>query len=262
MPDFRRIDDPSLQAQLAEDYSFWDGMPGHASYRLACGACGKTFYARMPTARWCSDRCAREGAICDRYGIDYDTRALSLPSRDEAERWTIEHQFGRRNLTKYRRAELALKLKLLIFPGQGDRMELCPTLDKVDTKRELANIAGVSHGTIAKQWIIEHQFGRRNVTRYQRSELALKLKPLLEKEARKRMLAGKAPDPAQKSAQGETGEMRRALARIAGVSHDTIAKAEFRSLIPPMTDEVHKGSAEFFPGPTKGAAKGTEGSLS
>jgi len=62
MPDFRRIDDPSLQAQLAEDYSFWDGMPGHASYRLACGACGKTFYARMPTARWCSDRCDREGA--------------------------------------------------------------------------------------------------------------------------------------------------------------------------------------------------------
>jgi len=119
MPDFRRIDDPSLQAQLAEDYSFWDGMPGHASYRLACGACGKTFYARMPTARWCSDRCAREGAICDRYGIDYDTRALSLPSRDEAERWTIEHQFGRRNLTKYRRAELALKLKLLIFPARA-----------------------------------------------------------------------------------------------------------------------------------------------
>ena len=100
--------------------------------------------------------------ICDRYGIDYDTRALSLPGRDEA-----------------------------------------------------------------KRWIIEHQFGRRNLTRYQRSELALKLKPLLEREARGRMLAGKASDPPQKSAQGGIGETRHALARIAGVSHDTIAKADY-----------------------------------
>lgn len=62
MPDFRRMDDPSRQAQLAEDYAFWEGMPGHATYRIICGACGKTFYAKMPTARWCSDRCTRDGA--------------------------------------------------------------------------------------------------------------------------------------------------------------------------------------------------------
>lgn len=62
MPDFRKIDDPALQAQLAEDYGFWDGMPGHGCYRLVCRACGETFYAKMPTARWCSDRCARKGA--------------------------------------------------------------------------------------------------------------------------------------------------------------------------------------------------------
>ena len=95
--------------------------------------------------------------ICDRYGIDYDTRQLSLPGRDEAKRWIIEHQFGRRNLTRYQRAELALKLKPLISPGQGARTELCPTLDKVDTKRELASIAGVAHGTIAKvEYIASH----------------------------------------------------------------------------------------------------------
>ena len=48
--------------------------------------------------------------ICDRHGIDYETRELSLPGRDDAKRWIIEHQFGRRNLTKYQRAELALTL--------------------------------------------------------------------------------------------------------------------------------------------------------
>ena len=52
--------------------------------------------------------------VCDRYGIDYETRELSLPDRDAAKRWIIGHQFGRRNLTPYQRAELALKLKPLL----------------------------------------------------------------------------------------------------------------------------------------------------
>ena len=52
--------------------------------------------------------------ICDRFGIDYETRELSLPDRDAAKRWIIEHQFGRRNLTPFQRAELALKLKPLL----------------------------------------------------------------------------------------------------------------------------------------------------
>ena len=46
--------------------------------------------------------------ICDRFGIDYPTREISLPTRDDAKRWIIRHQFGRRNLTPYQRAELAL----------------------------------------------------------------------------------------------------------------------------------------------------------
>jgi len=74
----------------------------------------------------------------------------------------------------------------------------------------------------AKLWVIKNQMGRRNLTPYQRAELALKLKPLIAKEARKRMLAGKPLDPTQNSAGGET---RDRLAKVAGVSHDTIHKA-------------------------------------
>jgi ribosomal protein L37AE/L43A len=62
MPDFRRIDDPSRQARLAEAYDRWNGMPGNATYRIACHACGKTFYARLPTAKWCCYSCDCEGA--------------------------------------------------------------------------------------------------------------------------------------------------------------------------------------------------------
>jgi DNA-binding XRE family transcriptional regulator len=50
----------------------------------------------------------------------------------------------------------------------------------------------------------------------------LRLKPVIEEKAEKRMLQGKA-NPMQKSAQGTT---RDELAKIAGVSHDTIAKVE------------------------------------
>ena len=59
---YRKIDNPSVQAHLAESYELWDGEPGQANYRIACRACSKYFYATMPTARWCSHACAREGA--------------------------------------------------------------------------------------------------------------------------------------------------------------------------------------------------------
>lgn len=74
----------------------------------------------------------------------------------------------------------------------------------------------------AKAWIIQNQFGRRNLSNYDRSLLALKLKPMIAARAEERMRAGKA-DPDQKSGQGKTD---RQLATIAGVSHDTIHKVE------------------------------------
>jgi len=71
-------------------------------------------------------------------------------------------------------------------------------------------------------WIIQNQFGRRNLSAYDRARLALRLKPVISAQAEKRMLAGRV-DPTQKSAGGET---RDELAKAAGVSHDTIAKVE------------------------------------
>ena len=74
----------------------------------------------------------------------------------------------------------------------------------------------------AKLWVIRNQLGRRNISAYDRARLALKLKPVIAERAKERMLSGKA-DPTQKSAEGET---RKELAKIAGVSHDTIHKVE------------------------------------
>lgn len=75
-----------------------------------------------------------------------------------------------------------------------------------------------------KAWIIKNQFGRRNLSAYDRSVLALKLKPLIQKKAKaKQVEAGGAVR--QKSDKAEINT-KKELAKVAGVSHDTIHKVE------------------------------------
>ncbi len=74
----------------------------------------------------------------------------------------------------------------------------------------------------AKQWIILNQFGRRNLSAYDRSLLALKLKPLIAEKAKaKQSEAGGAVRQKSDKAVIDT---KKELAKIAGVSHDTIIK--------------------------------------
>ena len=75
-----------------------------------------------------------------------------------------------------------------------------------------------------KLWMIRNQLSRRNLTAFVRSELALKLKPLIAGMAKeKQREAGGAV--CQKSDKAVI-DTKRELAKAAGVSHDTIAKAE------------------------------------
>lgn len=76
-----------------------------------------------------------------------------------------------------------------------------------------------------KAWIIRTQIGRRNLTSFQQSEYALRLKPVIAQQAkeRKNETVGR-PEMAKKSAPIET---RTELAKIAGVSHDTIHKVDY-----------------------------------
>lgn len=124
-----------------------------------------------PLIIWQEQRLLLDGhnrkEICDRYGVDYTTREISLPDRDTAERWIIEHQFGRRNLTPFQRAELALRLKPILAAEakekqrEAGRNKLPQTLaeasDDGETRQRLAELAGVSHGTMAKaDFIAQH----------------------------------------------------------------------------------------------------------
>ena len=79
----------------------------------------------------------------------------------------------------------------------------------------------------AKEWIIRNQFGRRNLSPYERSKLVLKLKEIIAAKAKERQrtsTGGSSPQLRQISAKAEKIETREELAKAAGVSHDTIDK--------------------------------------
>ena len=75
------------------------------------------------------------------------------------------------------------------------------------------------------EWIINNQFGRRNLNSYIRATLALRLGSEIAARAKinlKTSSGGKNPQPFQKS--GKAVHTDKELAKLAGVSHDTIFK--------------------------------------
>lgn len=95
--------------------------------------------------------------------IPYKTMEMIFASRNEAKAWMIRNQLGRRNLPNYERSRLALQLKEAIAAeakaNQATHTEQgYQKSDKaVDTNKELAKIAGVSHDTIHKVDVIEQK---------------------------------------------------------------------------------------------------------
>lgn len=72
------------------------------------------------------------------------------------------------------------------------------------------------------RWIILNQCGRRNLSAYDRSVLALKLKPIIAEKAKANQ--GTRTDISQKSVKSH--DTQKELAKTARVSHDTIHKVE------------------------------------
>lgn len=76
----------------------------------------------------------------------------------------------------------------------------------------------------AKRWIILNQFGRRNLSAYDRSVLALKLKPLIAEQAKEKQ--AEAGGAVRQKSDKAVIDTKKELAKVAGVSHDTIHKVE------------------------------------
>lgn len=110
--------------------------------------------------------------ICKKHGITYKTVNKDFESDEEAERWIILNQFGRRNLTKFQRSELALKLKPMLAAQAKERQKIyCGNqydkksglrqnsvqVQKGKTSDDIAKIAGVSRDTISKVSVIQEK---------------------------------------------------------------------------------------------------------
>ena len=78
----------------------------------------------------------------------------------------------------------------------------------------------------AIEWIILNQFGRRNLPAHERARLALRLKPVIAEKAKENLVSGAEMTNTglQKSVKAVNTQSE--LAKVAGVSHDTIAKVE------------------------------------
>jgi N6-adenosine-specific RNA methylase IME4 len=104
--------------------------------------------------------------ICAAHKIKYRVIDQECVDRADAKIWIIRNQFGRRNLTLFARAELALTLEPLIAArakakqrlsrGRGRQKGLTDlsNLSSTNTRREIAKAAGISEGTIDKARVI------------------------------------------------------------------------------------------------------------
>lgn len=110
--------------------------------------------------------------ICKKHGIPFETVSREFEDRNDVIEWIIKNQFGRRNLPMHERARLALRLKPVIaekaksnkqeaankmnlIVGNNVSTEICENVLPIDTQKEIAKAAGVSHDTIAKVEKIE-----------------------------------------------------------------------------------------------------------
>jgi len=96
--------------------------------------------------------------ICTKNNIEFKVvNKKDLDSSEAVKLWMIHNQYGRRNLTAFTRSELALVEKAIIAKKAKEKQSeaggaVSQKSDKavIDTKKELAKNAGVSHDTIHK----------------------------------------------------------------------------------------------------------------
>lgn len=78
-----------------------------------------------------------------------------------------------------------------------------------------------------KAWIIERQLARRNLTPYQKTQLALVFEPMMREEARmKQVKAGREKLPQNSAEAPEERETRGRVAKIGGISRDTVSRVK------------------------------------
>ena len=100
--------------------------------------------------------------IATKHQLKFETETKEFQNENDVREWMINNQFGRRNLSNYQRSVLALELESVFSARAKEKQKegggaVRQISDKavVDTKKEVAKVANVSHDTIAKVKVIE-----------------------------------------------------------------------------------------------------------
>ena len=151
--------------------------------------------------------------ICTKHGIPFETVSREFEDRNDVIEWIIKNQFGRRNLPMHERARLALRLKPVIAEKAREKQhsginQYTHSLPQnsakcslpIETREEIAKIAGVSHDTIAKVEKIENQAPAPVVSASRRNDISVntayqvtKMKPEEQHEIAERIEQGERP---------------------------------------------------------------------
>jgi hypothetical protein len=95
--------------------------------------------------------------IAFKHGLEYKTIDKEFKDESQVKEWMINNQFGRRNLSNYQRSVLALELESVFSKRAKEKQKegggaVHQISDKavINTKKEIAKVANVSHDTISK----------------------------------------------------------------------------------------------------------------
>jgi hypothetical protein len=140
--------------------------------------------------------------ICSEHNITYRTEEKHFRNRDEAKEWIIRNQFGRRNLSAFDRSKLALRLKELIQAKA----------------KEKQRDAGGDHG---------NQYTGGKVPLMQKSAEAAEIFETRDSVSQKSTETNQGKEiDLLPSAEANPIVTREEIAKLAGVSHDTIDKVK------------------------------------
>ena len=140
-------------------------------------------------------------AICKENGIPFRTLEKTFADENEAIIWIFSNQIARRNLSEVQCGRLALKLKDSIAARAKENCSLggkgLANLPNLDTRKELAKIAGIGERTLAKiervdreaPAVVREEMGKTiSIDKAARINEALKLTPEQEREKEARRL--------------------------------------------------------------------------
>lgn len=124
-------------------------------------------------------------AIAQKHKLKFETEVLNFENELKVREWMILNQFGRRNLSNYQRSILALQLEDVFKEkakenliqsgnhfGKGCQKSDNP-IQPIDTKKEVAKVANVSHDTIAKVKHIEQKASPEVKAKLQTGEVSI-----------------------------------------------------------------------------------------